>query len=112
MCFTWRSSVWLNQGAMKYNQKNEEAYQAIYHPLFDKLNCGKFFPNIPAIKNKIRELSHRMDILCTRANFAKDLEEVYKIEDRLDALRGQNRAYQDILKYVNKRIKETKLANK
>lgn len=112
MCFTWRSGVWLNQGAMRYNQKNEAAYQAVYQPLFDKLNSGKFFPNIPAIKNKIREVNHRMDILCTGVNFAKDLEEVNKVEDRLDALRGQKRAYQDLLKYVNKRIKETELANK
>lgn len=97
---------------MKYNQKNEESYKAVYQSLFDKLNCGKFFPNIPAIKNKIRELNHRMDILCTGVNFAKDLEEVNKVEERLDALRGQKRAYQDILKYVNKRIKETELANK
>lgn len=96
---------------MKHNQKNEEAYQAVYQPLFDKLNSGKFFPNIPAIKEEIRELSHRMDILCTGAYFARDLDEVNKVEDRLDALRGQRRAYWDILKYVNKRIKETKLAN-
>lgn len=97
---------------MRYNQKNEESYQAIYQTLFDKLNRGNFFPNIPAIRKEIRELNHRMDILCTGANFAKDLEEVNKVEDRLDALRGQKRAYQDILKYVNKRIKETELANK
>ena len=97
---------------MKYNQKNKEAYKAVYQPLFDKLNSGNFFPNIPAIKNRKRELSHRMNILCTGVNFAKDLEDVNKVEDRLDALRGQKRAYQDILKYVNKRIKETELANK
>lgn len=48
-----------------------------------------------------------MDILCTGANFAKDLDEVNKVEDRLDALRGQKRAYQDILKYIKKRINET-----
>lgn len=112
MCFTWRSGVWLNQGAMRYNQKNEEAYQAIYQPLFDKLNSGKFFPNIQGIRKQIKSLSHRMDVLCTGANFAKDLKEVEKVEERLDALRGQKRAYQDILKYVNKRIKETELANK
>ena len=92
---------------MKYNQKNEETYQAIYQPLFDKLNSGNFFPNVPAIRKEIRELNRRMDILCTGVNFAKDLEEVNKVEDRLDALRGQKREYQDILKYVNKRIKET-----
>ena len=92
---------------MKYNQKNEEAYQAVYQPLFDKLNSGRFFPNIPVIKNKKRELSHRMDILCTGVNFAKDLEEVNKVEDILDTLRGQKRAYQDILKYIKKRINET-----
>lgn len=97
---------------MKYNQKNKEAYKAVYQPLFDKLNCGKFFPNIPAIKNKIRELNHRMDILCTGVDFAKDLEEVKRVEDILDILRGQKRAYQDILKYVNKRIKENELSNK
>lgn len=112
MCFTWRSGVWLNQGAMRYSQKNEEAYQAVYQPLFDKLNSGKFFPNILAIRKEIRELNHRMDILCTGVNFAKDLEEVNKVEDRLDALRGQKRAYQDILKYISKRIKETELAIK
>ena len=97
---------------MKYNQKNEDAYQSVYQPLFDKLNSGKFFPNIQAIRKKVKELNHRMDILCSGVNFAKDFEEVRKVEDRLDALRGQKRAYQDILKYVNKRIKETELANK
>ena len=97
---------------MRYNQKNEEAYQAIYQPLFDKLNSGKFFPNIQAIRKKVKELNHRMDILCSGVNFAKDLEEVNKVEDILDALGGQKRAYQDILKYINKRIKETELANK
>ena len=91
---------------MKYNQRNEEAYQAVYQPLFDKLNSGNFFPNIPAIRKEIRELNRRMDILYTGVNFAKDLEEVNKVEDRLDALMGQKRAYQDILKYVNKRIRE------
>lgn len=97
---------------MKYNQKNEESYKAVYQSLFDKLNCGKFFPNIPAIKNNIRELNHRMDILCTGVDFAKDLEEVKRVEDILDILRDQKRAYQDILKYVNKRIKENELSNK
>lgn len=97
---------------MKYNQKNEKAYQAIYKPIFEALNSGKFFPNIPAIRKKIRELNHRMNILCARVNFAKDLEEVNKVEDILDTLGGQKRAYQDILKYINKRIKETELANK
>lgn len=37
---------------MKYNQKNEKAYQAIYKPIFEALNSGKFFPNIPAIRKK------------------------------------------------------------
>ncbi len=97
---------------MKYNQKNEDAYQSVYQPLFDKLNSGKFFLNIPAIRKRIKVLNHRMDILCTGVNFAKDLEEVEKVDERLDVLRGQKRAYQDILKYVNKRIKEAELANK
>lgn len=97
---------------MKYNQKNEDAYQSVYQPLFDKLNSGKFFPNIPAIRKRIKVLDHRMDILCTGVNFTKDLEEVEKVDERLDVLRGQKRAYQDILKYVNKRIKEAELANK
>lgn len=105
MCFTWRSDIWLNQGAMKYNQKNEEAYKAVYQPLFDKLNSGKFLPNIPAIKYNIRKLNHSIDILCSGANFAKDLEELKRIEDRLDALTGQMRALQDVLKYVKNRIK-------
>lgn len=97
---------------MKYNQKNEEAYQSVYQPLFDKLNSGKFFPDIPAIRKRIKVLNHRMDILCTGVNFAKDLEEVEKVDERLDVLRGQKRAYHDILKYVNKRINESELANK
>lgn len=97
---------------MKYNQKNEEVYQAVYQPLFDKLNSGKFFPNIPAIKYKLRELNNRIDSLCTGVYFAKDLEELKKVEDRYYALTGQMRALQDILKYVSKRIKETELANK
>lgn len=97
---------------MKYNQRNEEAYQAVYQPLFDKLNSGKFLPNIPAIKYNIRKLNHSIDILCSGANFAKDLEELKRIEDRLDTLTGQMRALQDILKYVTNRIKKTELANK
>nr|DAR63528.1 MAG TPA: hypothetical protein [Caudoviricetes sp.] len=97
---------------MKYNQKNEEAYKAVYQPLFDKLNSGKFLPNIPAIKYNIRKLNHSIDILCSGANFAKDLEELKRIEDRHDALTGQMRALQDILKYVINRIKKTELANK
>lgn len=97
---------------MKYNQKNEDAYQSVYQPFFDKLNSGKFFPNIPAIRKRIKVLNHRMDILCTGVNFAKYLEEVEIVEDRLDVLRGQKRAYQDILDYVNWRINDTKLANK
>ena len=31
---------------MKYNQRNEESYQVVYQPLFEKLNSGRFFPNI------------------------------------------------------------------
>lgn len=92
---------------MKYNQRNEEAYQAVYQPLFDKLESGNFFPNIQAIKNEVKRLSHRMDILCTGANFAKDLDEVNKVEDRLEALRGQQRALKDILKYINNRSNKT-----
>lgn len=92
---------------MKYNQKNEEAHQSVYQPLFDKLNSGKFFPNIQRIIKQIKELDYRIDILCTCVNFVKDFEEVGLIEERLDVLRGQKRAYQDILKYVNKRIRET-----
>lgn len=97
---------------MKYSQKNEQAYQEVYQPLYDKLNSGRSFPNISAIRNKIKDLNRRMDVLCMGVNFAKDLEEVNKVEDRLDFLRGQRRAYQDILDYVNWRIKETELANK
>lgn len=97
---------------MKYSQKNEQAYQEVYQPLCEKLNSGRFFPNISAIRNEIKDLNRRMDILCTGVNFAKDLEEVEKVDERLDILRGRKRAYKDILKYVNKRIKETELANK
>lgn len=89
---------------MKYSQKNEEAYQSVYQPLIEKLNSGKFLPNIPAIKYNIRKLNQRIDILCSGANFAEDLEELKRIEDRLDALTGQMRALQDILKYVINRI--------
>ena len=92
---------------MRYNQKNEEAYQAIYQPLFEKLNSGKVLPNIPAIKYKIRELNNRIDSLCTGVSFAKDLEELKKVEDRFYVLTGQMRALQDILKYVKNRINET-----
>lgn len=97
---------------MKHNQRNEEACQVVYYPLFDKLNSGKFLPNIQEIRKQIKELNHRMNVLCTGVNFAKDLEEVKRVEDILDILRGQKRAYQDILKYVNKRIKENELSNK
>ena len=90
---------------MKYSQKNEEAYQSVYQPLIDKLNSGKFL-NIPAIKYNIRKLNHRIDSLCTGVYFAKDLDEVKKVEDRYYALMGQMRALQDILKYVKNRIKE------
>lgn len=92
---------------MKYSQKNEEAYQSVYQPLIEKLNSGKFLPNIPAIKYNIRKLNHRIDSLYSGANFAEDLEELKIIEDRLDALTGQMRALQDILKYVINRIKKT-----
>lgn len=97
---------------MKYNQKNEDAYQAVYQPLYDKLNSGRFFPNIQAIRKEIKNLNHRMDVLRTGVFFATSLEEVEIVEDRLDVLRGQKRAYQDILKYVNWRIKESEFANK
>lgn len=97
---------------MKNNQKYEDAYQEIYQLLFDKLNSGKFFLNIRATRREIRDIERRMDVLCTGVNFAKDLDEVNKVDERLDVLRGQKRAYQDILKYVNKRIKEVELANK
>lgn len=97
---------------MKYNQKNEDAYQSVYQPLYDKLNSGRFFPNIQAIRNKIKDLNRRMDVLSNGVFFASSLEEVEIVEDRLDVLRGQKRAYQDILDYVNWRINETKLANK
>lgn len=89
---------------MKYSQKNEEAYQSVYQPLIEKLNSGKFLPNIPEIKYNIRKLNRRIDFLCSVANFANDLEELKRIEDRLDALTGQMRALQDILKYVINRI--------
>lgn len=97
---------------MKYNQKKEEAYQSVYQPLFDMLNSGKFLPDIKGFRRKIKELDHRMDILSTGVNFAKDLKEVELVEERLNVLRGQKRACQDILKHVNKRIKETKLLTK
>ena len=97
---------------MKYNQKYEDAYQEVYQVLFDKLNSGKFFLNVRVARRKIRDIERRMDVLCTGVNFAKDLDEVNKVDERLDVLRGQKRAYQDILKYVNKRIKEAELANK
>ena len=94
---------------MKYNQKNKEAYQAVYQPLFDKLNSGNFFPNVPAIRKVIRELDKRMDTLLSGVFFAKDLEEVNKVDGLLDVLKGQKRAYQDIIKYVNGRIGQQNL---
>ena len=53
-----------------------------------------------------------MDVLSNGVFFASSLEEVEIVEDRLDVLRGQKRAYQDILDYVNRRMNDTKLANK
>lgn len=97
---------------MKYSQKNEQAYQEVYQPLYEKLNSGRLFPNISAIRNKIKDLNRRMDVLSNGVFFASSLEEVEIVEDRLDVLRGQKRAYQDILDYVNWRINDTKLANK
>lgn len=97
---------------MKYNQKNEEAYQSIFQPLVEKLNSGKFFPNIKAIRQQIQELNCHIKVLFSGVNFAKDLEEVHRVEDILEVYRGQKRAYQDILKYINKRIKETELTDK
>ena len=94
---------------MKYNQKNKEAYQAVYQPLFDKLNSGNFFPNVPAIRKVIRELDKQMDTLLSGVVFAKDLEEVNKVDGLLDVLKGQKRAYQDIIKYVNGRIGQQNL---
>lgn len=94
---------------MKYNQKNKEAYKAVYQPLFDKLNSGNFFPNVPAIRKVIRELDKRMDTLLSGVVFAKDLEEVDKVDGLLDVLKGQKRAYQDIIKYVNGRIGQQNL---
>lgn len=97
---------------MKYSKKNEQAYQEVYQPLYEKLNSGRLFPNISAIRNKIKDLNRRMDVLSNGVFFASSLEEVEIVEDRLDVLRGQKRAYQDILDYVNWRINDTKLANK
>lgn len=94
---------------MKHSQKNKDAYQAVYQPLFDKLNSGNFFPNVPAIRKVIRELDKRMDTLLSGAVFAKGLEEVNKVDDLLDVLKGQKRAYQDIIKYVNGRIGQQNL---
>lgn len=89
---------------MKHSQKNKEAYQAVYQPLFDKLNSGNFFPNVPAIRKVVRELDKQMDTLLSGIVFAKDLEEVNKVDGLLDVLKGRRRAYQDIIKYVNGRI--------
>lgn len=97
---------------MKYSQKNEQAYQEVYQPLYEKLNSGRFFPNISSIRNKIKDLNRRMDVLSNGVFFASSLEVVEIVEDRLDVLRGQKRAYQDILDYVNRRMNDTKLANK
>ena len=80
--------------------------------MYEKLNSGRLFPNISAIRNKIKDLNRRMDVLSNGVFFASSLEEVEIVEDRLGVLRGQKRAYQDILDYVNWRINDTKLANK
>lgn len=71
-----------------YNHKNEEAYQSVCQPLFDKLNSGKSFPDITAIRKRIKVLNHSMNILCTGVNFAKDFEDVEKVDERLNILRG------------------------
>nr|DAX44853.1 MAG TPA: hypothetical protein [Caudoviricetes sp.] len=94
---------------MKHSKKNRDAYQAVYQPLFDKLKSGNFFPNVPAIRKVIRELDKRMDTLCSGVVFAKDLEEVNRVDGLLDILKGQKRAYQDIIKYVNGRIGQQNL---
>lgn len=85
---------------------NEKAYQTIYAPLIEKLECGRCFPNIPAIKKEIREWGNKADKYAMQANFVNSLEEVDKISDAVAVCRGYQRAYQDILKYIKDRIKK------
>lgn len=94
---------------MKYSQKNEEAYQEVYQILYDELQTGNFFIDEKAVRRGVRKINSRIKSLCFGVNFANSLEEVDKVDDTVEMLKGRKRAYQDILKYVRKRIKETEL---
>ncbi len=91
---------------MKYSQKNEEAYQEVYQILYDELQTGDFLIDEKAVRRGVRKINSRIKSLCFGVNFANSLREV---DDTVEMLKGRKRAYQDILKYVRKRIKETKL---
>lgn len=85
-----------------------EIYTSIYDSVIEKLNSG-FLLNIKAVKWEIRSLTKRINVLVAGANFASCIEEVERVEEKLEYLREERRAYLDILSYVNKKIKESKL---
>lgn len=91
---------------MDYQATKQSAYEDTYNAVMQKLGMG-YLPNIKGLRNEIRSIKGRMDLIEAHATFAQSIEEVDKAKEKLAVLGGQREAYKAILKYVNDRIRET-----
>lgn len=65
-----------------------------------------YLVNPQAIRKVINELDHRMDGIVEYATLfcINGLEEVHKCEEMIAKLRGEKKAYQEVLKEFNRRL--------
>ena len=87
-----------------------DAYNNIYNALTDILKGG--IPNVKAIQQKIRDYKKRIKTLQEGAatGISSD-EQLRQTETAIEKLRGEQKAYEDVLQWINDRIEAQSLVD-
>ncbi len=92
-----------NKGENIQSDAYDDAYNKTYAALADALKGN--IPNIKNIKSKIRNYKKRIKILQEGAAIGVNSdEELHKVENSVEKLRGEQKAYEDILQEINERM--------
>lgn len=87
-------------------EKSFGIYTDLYNYNIKMLESGKFFPNMKAIRKQIRDAKKSLDVLKKGAEmFCNDLEELAKVERKIQGARDKYNAMTATYKYIQDRMK-------
>lgn len=82
----------------------EKAYKET-KAMIERAIEGKI-PNVKYMKKQVSIYNKTIKAMEVGVNFAKSLGEVERVEKSVSRLRGERDAYKDVLKWINKKLKE------